>query len=157
MRDCTDFCAPCPRATMVIMAATPMMMPSMVSADRNRWLRRACIATRITSFKSMLSLRRTLSASLLLLLLHAGNAATTGHALNAFAHFFLRIDERRAWQHDDFVAFVQSFHDFNIVKVGEAGLDVHSRWLTVAFDEYNVAPAQASRAEAARSHSCAAP
>ena len=35
IRSSTAFCAPVPSATIVITAPTPMMIPSMVSTDRN--------------------------------------------------------------------------------------------------------------------------
>jgi len=55
MRPCTDFCAPVPRDTMVIIAPTPMMMPSIVSAERSRLERMAWMATRMISPKNIAS------------------------------------------------------------------------------------------------------
>ena len=43
---CTCCCAPCPTLTMAITAATPMMMPSMVSAERSLLRASARIAMR---------------------------------------------------------------------------------------------------------------
>src|SRR5688572_17449649 len=137
MRSCTDFCAPCPSATIVIIAATPMMMPSMVSAERNRWLRSACSATRMISRKNMSRpLRRPPRGGLRwLLLVHAGNAAASGHALDALAHFALRADERRAGEHNHGIAFVQSVQHLDVVEIGEHGLVVHGRCHSVATHE----------------------
>src|SRR6059036_2431140 len=53
MRSCTDFCAPEPRATIVITAPTPMMMPSMVRSERSLLTRSASRATRMISPRSM--------------------------------------------------------------------------------------------------------
>jgi len=43
---CACCCAPCPTLTMAITAATPIMMPSMVSADRSLLRAKARIAMR---------------------------------------------------------------------------------------------------------------
>src|SRR5919206_4877665 len=57
MRSLTAFCAPVPSATMAMTAATPMTMPSMVSAERSLFARKAPRATLMISPRSIEALR----------------------------------------------------------------------------------------------------
>src|SRR6266566_4203512 len=137
----TAFCAPLPSATIVMTAPTPMMMPSIVRNDRSLLARIACSATWKISPRSMLGPgRRGLRPRRCrrLLLLDAGQAAA-GHLAHALLHVALRVEQRRTRQHQDGILLRQAAHDFDVVEVGEAGTDLHRRWLSLPEDEDDVA------------------
>src|SRR5882762_5530053 len=105
----TAFCAPLPSATIVMTAPTPMMMPSIVRNDRSLLARIAWSATWKISPRSMLGpgRRRRPRRSGRLLLLHARQAAA-GHLAHALLHVALRVEQRRARQHQHRVLLRQA-------------------------------------------------
>src|SRR5438093_6150870 len=138
MRSCTAFCAPLPSATIVMTAPTPMMMPSIVRNDRSLLARIAWSATWKISSSSMLRPRRRRLPRRRrgLLLLHARQATDVPHPL---LHVALRIEQRRAWQHQHRVLLRQTAHDLDEVEIGETGADLHRGRLAVLEDEDDVA------------------
>src|SRR3989442_13326659 len=166
MRSCTDFCAPLPSATMVIMAPTPMMMPSMVRKERRAWARIACSATRRISTKSMRlastsfgvvrlgplpgagaprSLRclraGVRAARLPLRLLLQPRQPTPRHALEALTEVALLREQRGARQYEHRVALRQARQHLDVIEVGEPRADLHRRGLPRAQGEDDEAPA----------------
>src|SRR5258708_9350088 len=139
-RACTAFCAPLPSATIVMTAPTPMMMPSIVRNDRSLLARIAWSATWKISPRSILRPRRRRRPRRCgrLLLLDAGQAAA-GHLAHALLHVALRVEQRRTRQHQHGILLRQAAHDFDVVEVGEAGTDLHRRWLSLPEDEDDVA------------------
>ena len=87
----TRACAPAPTATMVITAATPMMMPSMVSAERSLLMRSARSAMRRVARKFMA--RRTAARCR-----ERGRASprASSGAFGASSHRALAVAEARA-------------------------------------------------------------
>src|SRR6266480_2357343 len=137
MRACTAFWAPLPSATMVITAPTPMMMPSIVRNDRSLLARIAWSATWKISPSSMLRPRRRRLPRRRggLLLLHARQATNAPHPL---LHVALRIDQRRAGQHQHRVLLGQPAKHLDVVEVGQPGADLHRRRLAVLQREHDV-------------------
>src|SRR3989454_2387461 len=153
----TAFCAPLPSATIVMTAPTPMMMPNIVRNDRSLLARIACSATWKISPRSMLgpgrgSLRPRRCGRLLLL--DAGQAAASDVA-HALLHVALRIEQRRAGQHEHGILLGQAAHDLDVVEIGESGTDLHRRRLPLLEDEDDIARRLAAAAEAAAGSSSA--
>src|SRR6267378_4898452 len=122
MRACTAFWAPVPKATIVMTAPTPMMIPSIVRNDRSLLARIACNATWKISLSSTLRprglrLRRPRLRSRLLL--QARQAAAARHVAHALLHVTLRVEQRRARQHQDRVLLGQAAQHLDVVEVGE--------------------------------------
>src|SRR6266481_3224267 len=137
----TAFCAPLPSATIVMTAPTPMMMPSIVRNDRSLLARIAWSATWKISPRSMLGPgRRSLRPRRCgrLLLLNAGQAAASDVA-HALLHVALRIEQRRARQHEHGILLGQPAHDLDVVEIGEPGADLHWSRLAVLEREDDVA------------------
>src|SRR5439155_17361563 len=141
MRAWTAFWAPLPSATMVMTAPTPMMMPSMVRSDRSLLARMAWSATWKISPRSTLGPRldlRALTAPGRRLLLQAGQAAA-GHGPHPVAHVALRVQERRARQHEHGVLVGQAAADLQVIEVGEPGADLDRCGRALAQYEHDVA------------------
>src|SRR5258706_1758324 len=122
-------------------APTPMMMPSIVRNDRSLLARIAWSATWKISPSSMLGPgRRGLRPRRRRrrLLLHARQAAA-GDVAHALLHVALRIEQRRARQHEDGVLLGQAAHDLDVVEISEAGANLHRRRLAVLEREDDVA------------------
>src|SRR5262245_45500380 len=144
MRDCTAFCAPLPSATIVITAPTPMMMPSIVRNDLSLLARIAASATWKISPSSMLWPRRGRRGGLrprrrggLLLLLKSRQSATRD-TLHALLHVALRVEQRRAGQHQDRVPLAQPVDHLDVVEIGEPRANLHGRRLPVFQCEHDV-------------------
>src|SRR2546428_13531415 len=133
MRSCTDFCAPEPRATIVITAPTPMMIPSIVRSERSLLARSASSATRMISPRSIVPRR----GGALRLLPQPGQPAAR-HVLESPPHVLLRLHERGARQHEDRVLLVQSGRHFDVVLVRETGPDCHGNRVAAAQREHDV-------------------
>src|SRR6476660_5468499 len=134
IRSCTAFWARLPRATMVITAPTPMMIPSMVSSDRSLLARIARKATATVSPNNT----SAGSAGWLLLLAHARHgAAAAGHPIGPLLHFLLRLHQARAREHQNRVGLAQSAHHLAVVEVGETGADPHRRRTRGSLDEHD--------------------
>src|SRR6267378_800102 len=141
MRACTAFWAPVPNATIVITAPTPMMMPSIVRNDRSLLARIAWSATWKISPRSMLRPRRRRRRPRRcrrLLLLDAGQAAA-GHLAHALLHVALRVQQRRAGQHEHGILLRQAAHHLDVIEIGKPGTDLHRRGLPLPQDEHDVA------------------
>src|SRR5690349_1319632 len=134
MRSCTAFWAPEPRATMVITAPTPMMMPSMVSSDRSLLARiaRKATATVSPSSTSARSAGR-------LLLSHPRHRAAAGHPVGPVLHLLLRLHQARARQHQYGVRLREAAHDLAVVEIGEPGADPHRDGTTGVLHEHDIA------------------
>src|SRR5437667_9909086 len=160
IRACTAFCAPVPSATIVMTAPTPMMIPSMVRNDRSLFARIACSATWKISPRSILGPgRRRLRPRLRRrrLLLHA-RQTTAGDVAHPLLHVALRVQERRARQHEHGILLRQAAQDLDVIEIGEAGADLHRRRLAVLEGEDDVARLLAGgAAEAAAAGAAAAP
>src|SRR5207249_1862505 len=110
---------PLPRATIVITAPTPMMMPSMVSADRSMLARIDCKATAMVSPSSMLG--PCAGGWLGRLLPHAGDGSATGDPIEPLPHVLLRLHQAGARQHQNGIRRGQALQHLAVVEVGEAG------------------------------------
>src|SRR5258706_8855419 len=122
-------------------APTPMMMPSIVRNDRSLLARIAWSATWKISPSSMLGPgRRGLRPRRRRrrLLLHARQAAASDVA-HALLHVALRIEQRRARQHEDGILLGQPAHDFDVIEIGQARTDLHRRRLPLLEREDAVA------------------
>src|SRR5258706_3890290 len=122
-------------------APTPMMMPSIVRNDRSLLARIAWSATWKISPSSMLGPgRRGLRPRRRRrrLLLHARQAAASDVA-HALLHVALRIEQRRARQHQHGILLGQAAHDLDVVEIGEARANLHRRRFAVLEREDDVA------------------
>src|SRR6266545_5647256 len=140
-RACTAFCAPLPSATIVMTAPTPMMMPSIVRNDRSLLARIAWSATWKISPSSMLRprRRRLWSRRCGRLLLLDTRQAAAGDVAHPLLHVTLRVEQRRARQHEHGVLLRQAAEDLDVIEIGEAGANLHRRRLAVLEREDDVA------------------
>src|SRR5512139_4076501 len=111
-----------------------MMMPSIVRNERSLLARIAWSATWKISPSSMLrpGCRRWRRRGALLLgrlLLQTRQPATARHIAHALLHVALRIEQRRARQHQDRVPLREPVQDLDVIEVGEARADLDRRGL----------------------------
>src|SRR5258708_37354148 len=124
-RACTAFCAPLPSATIVMTAPTPMMMPSMVRNDRSLLARIAWSATWKISPSSILRPRRRLRPRRCGRLLLDARQAAAGDVAHALLHVALRIEQRRARQHEHGTLLGQAAHDLDGLGIAQARAILH--------------------------------
>src|SRR5213596_2410807 len=139
-------------------APTPIMMPSVVRNDRSLLARIAWSATWKISLSSMLRpgrcrLRPRLGGGLLLDLRQTA-ARDAAHPL---LHVALRVEERRARQHQDRILFRQAVHDLDVIEIGEPGADLDRCRLALLHREDDVARRLARVAPAEPTASAPAP
>src|SRR5919112_2033711 len=135
MRSCTAFWAPLPRATIVITAPTPMMMPSMVSTDRSMLARIDCRATATVSPMSMLGPG---GSGRCWLLLHPRNSATARYPVDALAGFLLGLNQAGTGKDKDRVGRGYSGHHLRMIQIRETGLNPDRSGASVSLDEDDV-------------------
>src|SRR2546426_12797259 len=107
-------------------APTPMMMPNIVRNDRSLLARIACSATWKISPRSMLGPgRRSLRPRRRGRLLLDSRQAAAGDIAYPLLHVALRVEQRRAGQHEHGVLLRQAAHHLDVVEIRESGTDLH--------------------------------
>src|SRR5512135_2828386 len=124
MRSFTDCWAPFPSATIVITAATPITMPSMVRNERSLFARSASSATAMVSPSSMRSpspgpAATTTTGGTPRASAHAGRHAA--HALTQVAEVLVPLGlELRDAQERDLVPLLHAVEHLRVVVIGHA-------------------------------------
>src|SRR2546429_350203 len=128
MRACTAFCAPLPSATIVITAPTPMMMPSIVRNERSLFARIACSATwKISPSSTATASSSSGVAAAWWSAAAACPASPARNVAHALLHVALRVQQRRAGQHEHGIVFGQAAHYLDVVEIGETGANLRDR------------------------------